>query len=221
MDTLAGGTLQPACFFLPPAVPGHPTGACPYGNPASGGNLAKAKALIKQSRDAGRPVTVWSDTRSPTQQWMTYYTSFLNQIGLRASLKVIADADYLTTIGSSKSVDPQTGFADWNQHFPNPLDFYRRVDGRAIEPTDNENFGQINDPKINAAIAKLGPVPTTQLTGNAVKQWQSTDEYLARKAYLGVFGYPTSPFLMSERMNYTAAVKQPIYGWDFASFQLK
>jgi len=26
---------------------------------------------------------------------------------------------------------------------------------------------------------------------------------------------------MSDRMNYAAAIKQSIYGWDFTSFQLK
>jgi peptide/nickel transport system substrate-binding protein len=168
----------------------------------------------------GTPVTVWSQTRAPRQQWMTYYTSFLNQIGLKASIKVIADANYFTTIGSSKSLDPQTGFADWNQDFPNPIDFYLLVDGKAIQATDNQNFGQTNDPKVNAAIAKLGTTPTTQL-GSVVKQWQAIDEYVAKKAYLGVFGYQTFPFFMSDRMNFAAAVKQPIYGWDFTSFQLK
>jgi peptide/nickel transport system substrate-binding protein len=218
MNKLASGSLVPACFFLPPGVPGHPTSSCPYG---TGGNLAKAKQLIQQSGMAGTKVTVWSETRSPRQQWMTYYTSFLNQIGLKASIKVIADANYFTTIGSSKSVDPQTGFADWNQDFPNPIDFYLLVDGNAIQATDNENFGQTNDPKVNAAIKKLGAVPTTQITGNVVKQWQSIDEYVAKKAYLGVFGYQTFPFFMSDRMNFSAAIKQPIYGWDFTSFQLK
>jgi peptide/nickel transport system substrate-binding protein len=220
MNKLSAGTLAPACFFLPPGVPGHPTGPCPYGNPATGGNIAKAKALIKQSGMEGTPVTVWSQTRAPRQQWMTYYTSFLNQIGLKASIKVIADANYFTTIGSSKSLDPQTGFADWNQDFPNPIDFYLLVDGKAIQATDNQNFGQTNDPKVNAAIAKLGTTPTTQL-GSVVKQWQAIDEYVAKKAYLGVFGYQTFPFFMSDRMNFAAAVKQPIYGWDFTSFQLK
>jgi peptide/nickel transport system substrate-binding protein len=222
MNKLSSGTLQPACFYLPPAVPGHVSGAsCPYGNPASGGNIAKAKQLIQQSGMAGTKVTVWSQTRAPRQQWMTYYTSFLNQIGLKASLKVIGDANYFTTIGSSKSLDPQTGFADWNQDFPNPIDFYLNVDGHAIQATDNQNFGQTNDPKVNAAIKKLGTTPTTQITPGVVKQWQSIDEYVAKKAYLGVFGYQTFPFFMSDRMNFTAAVKQPIYGWDFTSFQLK
>ncbi len=94
---------------------------------------------------AGTPVTVWSETRSPRQQWMTYYTQFLNQIGFKATQKVIADATYFTTIGNLK-LNPQTGFADWNQDFPNPIDFYLLLQGTAILPTNNQNFGQVNDP---------------------------------------------------------------------------
>jgi peptide/nickel transport system substrate-binding protein len=220
MSRIGSGTLAPACFFLPPAVPGHPTGTCPYGTPGVG-NLAKAKALVKQSGMAGQAVTVWSETRAPRQQWMTYYTQFLNSIGFKATQKVIADATYFTTIGESKTLHPQTGFDDWNQDFPNPVDFYGvLLDGNAILPTDNENIGQTNDPYINAQVAKLGVTPTTQL-GSVVKQWQALDEYVAKKAYVAVFGYQKFPFFTSDRMNYPALIFQPIYGWDLSSFQLK
>jgi peptide/nickel transport system substrate-binding protein len=218
MNRLSSGSLAAACFFLPPSVPGHPTSSCPYGTPGTG-NLAKAKALVKQSGMAGQPVTVWSETRSPRQQWMAYYTSYLNSIGFKATQKVLADATYFTTIGERK-LHPQTGFADWNQDFANPVDFYLLVDGHAILPTSNENFGEINDPKINAAIATLGQVPSTQLSSVAAK-WQAIDEYVAKKAYLGVFGYQTFPKFMSERMNYGAAIFHPVYGWDLSSFQMK
>jgi peptide/nickel transport system substrate-binding protein len=220
MSRIGSGTLQPACFFLPPAVPGHPTGKCPYGTPGTG-NLAKAKALVKQSGMAGTAVTVWSQERAPRTQWMTYYTQFLNSIGFKATQKGIADATYFTTIGESKTLHPQTGFADWNQDFPNPVDFYGvLLDGNAILPTDNENFGQTNDPYINAQVAKLGATPTTQL-GSVVKQWQALDEYVAKKAYVAVFGYQKFPFFASDRINYSDLIFQPIYGWDLTSFDIK
>ena len=149
LNRLGSGTLIPACYFIPPGMVGHPTAPCPYGDPASGGNLAKAKALVKQSGMAGTPVTVWSETRSPRQQWAAYYTEFLNKIGFKATQKVIADATYFTTIGNLK-LNPQTGFADWNQDFPNPIDFYLLLQSTAIQPTNNQNFGQVKDPQVDS-----------------------------------------------------------------------
>jgi peptide/nickel transport system substrate-binding protein len=219
---LGAGTLEPACYFLPPDVPGHPSSStkCPYGTPGTG-NLAKAKALLKQSGMAGTPVTVWSETRSPRQQWMVYYTQYLNQLGFKATLKVIADGTYFTTIGESKSLSPQTGFADWNQDFPNPVDFYGPLlTGQSILPTDNENYSLVNDPYVNKTVAKLGATPTTQLSSVAAA-WQKLDEYVAKKAYVGVFGYQTFPEFASDKIDYGALVFNPIYGWDLSSFALK
>jgi peptide/nickel transport system substrate-binding protein len=219
MNRLGSGTLLPACFFLPPGLIGHPAGPCPYGDPASNGNLAKAKALVQQSGMAGTPVTVWSETRTPRQQWMTYYTSFLNQIGFKATQKVIADANYFPTIGNLK-LNPQTGFADWNQDFPNPIDFYLLLQGSAILPTNNQNFGQVNDPHINSVSNKLGEVPTAKLPSIAT-QWQALDTYVAQNADLGVFGYQTFPAFVSNRIDLASAVFHPLYGWDFTSFKTK
>jgi peptide/nickel transport system substrate-binding protein len=219
MSRLGSGALLPACFFLPPQMVGHPTGQCPYGNPASGGNLAKAKELVKQSGMAGTPVTVWSETRSPRQQWMTYYTQFLNQIGFKATQKVIADATYFSTIGNLK-LNPQTGFADWNQDFPNPIDFYLLLQGSAIQQTNNQNFGQVNDPHINSVSAKLGQTPGSQLNSIA-GQWQALDSYVAQKAYVGVFGYLTFPAFTSNRIDLSKAIFHGLYGWDWSSLKLK
>jgi peptide/nickel transport system substrate-binding protein len=220
MSRLGGGTLTPACFFLPPAVPGHPTSAtCPYGTPGLG-NLTKAKQLVQQSGTKGQSVTVWSQERQPRQQWMTYYTQFLNQIGYHATQKLISDPTYFTTIGELK-LHPQTGFLDWNQDFPNPVDFYGvLLDGQAILPTNNENVGEVNDPHINSQVAALGKIPTTELQKNS-KEWQALDEYVAKKAYVGVFGYQRFPEFVSNRINFNALVFHSVYGWDLTSFQLK
>jgi peptide/nickel transport system substrate-binding protein len=220
MSRLGSGTLTPACFFLPPAVPGHPTSSsCPYGTPGLG-NLAKAKQLVQQSGMAGQPVTVWSQERAPRQQWMTYYTQFLNQIGFKATQKLISDPTYFTTIGELK-LHPQTGFLDWNQDFPNPVDFYGvLLDGHAILPTNNENVGEVNDPHINSQVAALGKIPTVQLQHNS-SQWQALDEYVAKKAYVAVFGYQRFPEFVSNRINFSSLVFHSVYGWDLTSFQLK
>jgi hypothetical protein len=62
-------------------------------------------------------------------------------------------------------------------------------------------------------------VPTSQLSSIG-SQWQTLDEYTAKKAYAGVFGYQTFPAFTSNRIaqNY---IFTPQYGWDWTSFQLK
>ena len=91
-------------------------------------------------------MTVWAENRQPRLEWAENYAATLNAIGFKATLKTIADADYFSTIETLKN-HPQTGFADWQQDFPNPTDFYQNlVDGRAIVPVGNSNYEEVNDP---------------------------------------------------------------------------
>jgi peptide/nickel transport system substrate-binding protein len=149
---------------------------------------------------------------------MTYYTQFLDQIGFRATLKVIADAVYFEAI-SELRLHPQTGFADWNQDFPNPIDFYQSMTSAAIHPIGNLNVGEVTDPLIDAQVGALGQVPTGRL-GSVAGQWQVLDEYAAKRAYLAVFGYQTFPAFTSSRVS-QSYVFHPVYGWDWSSFRLK
>jgi peptide/nickel transport system substrate-binding protein len=221
LSRLDGGNLIPGCYFLPIGMLGHPTKPCPYGDPAvspTAATITKAKALIAQAGDTGAAVTVWSETRSPRQQFCTYYASVLTALGFNVTLKVLADHSYFPTIGTL-NIHPQTGFADWNQDFPNPADFYLLLDKNSIQPTNNQNYGEVNDPKIQNALTKLEPIPGTQLTKYA-KDWQALDYYVAQKAYDLVYGYQTWPRFASTRINYKALVVSTLYGWDWTSIQL-
>ncbi len=221
LSRLDGGNLIPGCYFLPPAMIGHPTKPCPYGDPAAtptAATLAKAKTMIAQAGDTGAAVTVWSETRSPRQQFCTYYASVLTALGFNVTLKVLADHSYFPTIGTL-SLNAQTGFADWNQDFPNPGDFYLLLDKNSIQATNNQNFSQVNDPKIQNAITKLNAIPASQLKQHAA-QWQALDYYVAQQAYDLVYGYQTWPKFASTRINYKALVVSTLYGWDWTSIQL-
>ncbi len=219
LSRIGSGTLAPGCFFLPPGIPGHGVGSCPYGKPGPG-NISKAKKLVKQSGQANVPITVYGEERSPRLQWETAYVQELKQIGFtNVKLKEVADSNYFTVIGESKKVDPQTGFADWNEDFPNPVDFYGvLLNGASITPTDNENFGQTNDPYVNKQIQKLGITPTTQIS-KSVAGWQSLEKYVAKKAYAAVFGYQSFPFFTSK--NITVKYTNDIYGWDLLGISVK
>ncbi len=219
LQRLDSGMLDPACFFLPVGMPGHPSGPCPYGEPSVGPNLAKAKELVQKSGMAGTPVTVWGGSRAPHKEFVDYYTGVLNEIGLKATEKIVADAQYYPTVGNLAN-KAQTGWLSFSQDFPNPIDFYQLLDAKSILPTENHNLSQVNDPHIQSELAALAPVPSSQLT-SVVGRWQALDEYTAKKAYMAPFGYDEVPKFVSNRIDFGALIFHPVYGTDWSSLQLK
>jgi peptide/nickel transport system substrate-binding protein len=219
LQRLDSGMLAPACFFIPAGVPGHPSGACPYGDPNGPPDLSRARELVRQSGLAGSPVTVWGGARPPHKEFVDYYASALNAIGLKASVKIVADAQYPATVGSLR-VNPQTGWLSFSQDFPNPADFYQLLDAHSILPQENHNLSQVDDPHIQSELGALGAVPSSQL-GSVVGRWEALDEYTARRAYMAVFGYDEVPKFTSARVDFGAIVFHPVYGTDWSSLRLK
>jgi len=219
LQRLDSGMLEPACFFLPTGMPGHPSGPCPYGEPSAGPNLAKAKELVQKSGMAGTPVTVWGGSRAPHKEFVDYYAGVLNEIGLKATEKIVADAQYYSTVGNLAN-KAQTGWMSFSQDFPNPIDFYQLLDAKSILPTENHNLSQVDDPHIQSELASLGPVPSSQLS-SVVGRWQALDEYTAKKAYMAPFGYEEVPKFTSNRIDFGTLIFHPVYGTDWSSLQLK
>jgi peptide/nickel transport system substrate-binding protein len=219
LQRLASGFLEPACFFLPEGIAGHPDSECPYGAPDGHGDIEKAKQMVEQSGTAGQPITVWGEQRSPRTEYVEYYTDLLNKIGYKATPKIISDTTYFPTIGNAKTM-PQTGFADWIQDFPNPVDFYLLLTTSGIQPVNNQNFGNVSDPFIDQTVKKLEPTPTPELDSVA-SQWQALDEYTAKKAYVVVYGAEQVPKFFSDRIDFDSAVVHPTYLNDWSTWQLK
>jgi peptide/nickel transport system substrate-binding protein len=219
LQRLASGFLKPECFFIPEGLAGHPDSACPYGDAEGHGDIEKAKAMVQQSGTAGQSITVWGEQRAPRTQYVEYYADLLNKIGYKATPKLISDTTYFPTIGNAKTM-PQTGFADWIQDFPNPVDFYLLLTTSSIQPVNNENFGNVSDPKIDSTVKKLEPTPTPELDSVA-SQWQALDEYVAQKAYVTVYGSEQVPKFFSDRINFDSAVVHPTYLNDWSTWQLK
>jgi peptide/nickel transport system substrate-binding protein len=215
---LASGFLVPTCWFLPAGIVGHPgnDSSCPFGDRP---DIAAARRLVQESGTAGTAITVWGQQRSPRREYVDYYTDLLNKLGYKAQERIIADEVYFPTIGNAKT-DPQTGFADWIQDFPNPSDFYLLMDGRAIQPTNNQNFSKVDDPHIQAQLKRLNPVPATRLDSVA-DEWSALDRYVASRAYVAVYGSESMPRFFSDRIDFDAAIFHPTYLNDWTSLQLK
>lgn len=215
LSRIASGFLETDCFFIPRGIVGHPTSECPYGDTP---DLEGAQRMLREAGLEGAPVTVWGQERSPRKEYIDYYTDLLNRIGFRATERIIADTVYFPTIGNART-DPQTGFADWLQDFPNPSDFYLLMDGRSIQPTNNQNFSKVNDPFIQRELRKLNAVPATELDSVA-DEWAALDEYVARRAYVAVYGAEAVPKFFSDKLNFDA-VFHPLYFNDWSTVALR
>ena len=131
---LNGGSLtaQATCQVLPPTMSGyHPY--CPYTiQPGPGGawtapDFARAEQLVRASGTLGDRVTVLYGHQDgfPTPATARYVVSVLNQLGYRASLRVVGSA-YYSVLGDSRD-RVQAGFFSWSQDYPAPSDFIEQL----------------------------------------------------------------------------------------------
>jgi len=216
---LASGYLTPGCYMLPPGIVGHPSAPCPYGAAESNGDVKKAKELVQRSGTAGEEVTVWGLGASPYREYVDAYAQTLKAIGYRATEKIVSPSTYFPTITSLKT-KAQTGFAEWTQDFPNPVDFYQLIDGKSIHPEGNLDLSLVKDPLIEAEVEKLGGAPASQLPSEA-SSWEALDRHTAKEAYVAVIGYQDAPELTSSRVSFGSLLFSPVYGPDWATLEVK
>jgi peptide/nickel transport system substrate-binding protein len=219
---LFAGELAPGCSFLPPGMPGYTEeidlSACPWGDPNEAPDLEKAKRLIREAGAEGAEITVWGNSDEPTPKVTQAYADQLNQIGFDAEPKIVNGAVYFQTIGNQKS-EAQTGFTNWFADFPHPLNFFFLVDADSIQPTNNQNFSNTDDPRINEELAALrAEADLPAVTG----RWEELNDHAVESAYLAPYGHTKLTAFVSDRMNFDeCVVVHPLYNVDFSRLCLK
>ncbi|HNH87061.1 MAG TPA: hypothetical protein PLE93_08160, partial [Solirubrobacterales bacterium] len=114
----------------------------------------------------------------------------------------------------------QTGFANWFQDFPHPLNFSFLVDGDSIQDTNNQNFGNVDDPSLNKTINEL--TLETDLPSVA-DRWEAWDQELVSppNSYVAPYGHRKLATFVSDRIDFDAIVFHPLYNNDYSTFKLK
>jgi peptide/nickel transport system substrate-binding protein len=215
---LFGGRLTGSCNLIPAGIPGHAERDCPFGDPNGPGDVERAKQLVEEAGATGEQVTVYANNDTNRPQIGEYYTALLNDIGLDAELKVVDGAVYFNTIGNQKT-KAQTGLLNWYADFPHPATFMQQVDGTTIQPTNNPNPGNVDDPEINKEIAAL--LTETDLDAVA-DRWAALDERVIDKSYIAPYGSEELTTFLSDRMDFeNCSIVHPLYGNDYSSFCLK
>jgi peptide/nickel transport system substrate-binding protein len=214
---LFGGQLEPGCNFLPPGMQGYEKiEDCPFGDPNAAPDLEKAKQMIKDAGVEGDKVTVWGNTEDQTKKVTEYLESVMKEIGFDAKSQIVDGEVYFQTIGAQKT-KAQAGFANWFQDYPHPANFMFLVDPRTIQPTNNQNFGNVDDPEIQKELERLEKLDLSE----AAEGYAALDRKLVENADVIPYGHRKLPVFTSERIAFDEKLFHPVLQTDFATFALK
>ena len=202
------GTQQ----ILPPGMPGYKKFELfPH-------DVAKAKELVAESGVKDKEITVWTDSESPNNDAGTYYAGVLNEIGLKAELKILNPDNYFTVIGNTSTPNLDTGFADWFEDYPHPNDFMFLLNGENIQSTNNQNFSQTNIPALNEKVDQLA---TEQLGPQQESEYTELDESFMKEAAWAPYGTRTLALFVSENINLESVIWNPTFETELTSLEFK
>jgi peptide/nickel transport system substrate-binding protein len=213
LERIYTGSLKGNQQILPPGMPGYSKlDLYPH-------NLAKAKAMIKEAHPADMNITVWGDSEAENEAAVTYYQDVLTQLGFHATLKVINPDNYFTVIGNQSTPDLDTGWSDWFQDYPHPNDFFQPLlSGESILPTNNGNVAEIDIPKLNQEIARLGE---EQLGPEQEKAYEALDREYMEEAPWAPYGTRTLSTFVSSGINLESVIFSATFGQYLTSFEFK
>lgn len=215
---LFDGLLEPGCNLLPPGVPGHePIARCPFGDPDGAAQLDRARALVRRAGAAGEEVVVYGSDEPRIRATAEYLVAVLGEIGLDARPRLLEAANYPP---ARRSLRAQAGVAAHFPDFPHPASHMSRVSGAAIRPDANPNLGAVQDPKIDAALARAGRNPDLD---EVAADYAAIDRRVIDRAHVAPLGTRKLTALFSERMDTgeDCDVVHPLYGTDLASLCLE
>jgi peptide/nickel transport system substrate-binding protein len=180
-------------------------------------DLAKAKALVKSSGLSGTSVTVWGDNTPPSGPATEYLASVLSSLGFKTHVKLLAHGVYFTTIGNQAS-KAQTGWADWYQDYPNPIDWFDVLfNGDRITETHNNNYGNADFPDVNAQINHL----KTQTGTNAAGWAKVGRDLVVKHAALVPYLNRVSTDFFSSKVDTGCYINHVLYQFDFSTICMK
>jgi peptide/nickel transport system substrate-binding protein len=216
-----GGLLETGCNFLPPGMQGYEKiDPCPWGDPTQAPtpeNIQKAKDLIKEAGAEGAKVTVFGNDEDPSRPVTEYVAEQFSSLGLDAEPKIVEGSVYFQTIGN-QDTKAQAGFANWFQDFPHPANFMFLVNGASIQDTNNQNFGNVDDPEINKLIDASDANPDLAAVA---PDYAQADRDVVERAYIIPYGHRQLTKLVSDKVDFDSFVAHPVYNGDFSLLAFK
>ncbi len=213
LERIYSGALAASHQILPEEMPGHEAfDLYPH-------NMAKARELIAQANPTDRNITVWVDSESPNDKAGAYYQGVLSELGFNAKLKTINAGVYFQLISNTSTPDLDTGWTNWFADYPHPNDWFQlQLSGKSIAPIGNTNLAQIDDPKLNAKIARLA---AEQFGPKQEAEYAKLDREFMEQAPWAPYGTNTVSTFVSSQIDLDKVIFNPTFGQDLTSFQFK
>ena len=165
-----GGLGKPTQNFLPPDYPQYKK------IDTYTFDLAKAKALVQESGQAGATVDVYGPNEDPSKSATEYLANQLGKIGFKPKLHLLSHQVYFQTIGN-QATKAQAMFTDWYQDYPHPLDWFDvLLNGNRITQTHNNNPGNVDVKSVNGEIEALKA--EEEITPEVNDRWAKVDRDL-------------------------------------------
>jgi peptide/nickel transport system substrate-binding protein len=206
----AGGLAGPGYDFLSAKKPG--------GDPALAAAYMR-RAGYPTGRYTGEEEFLVVAGNSPSEKSVAQVVQAqLEKLGFRIRMRFVpSDALFTSwcTVPSRKVLTCGSGLA-WLKDFPDPQPMLQPVfDGKAIAPSNNNNYSQLDNPAINAAMAKA-----VYLRGAARSQaWAQIDRMIVAQAAVVPLQWEVSTLIRSKDV---IGVPNVYFGsWDLSYTSLK
>lgn len=213
LERIYAGSLAAAHQILPEGMPGHePFDLYPH-------DMAKAKQMIAEANPSDRKITVWTNNEDVNKDAGVYLNGVLEDLGFDTTLKVVNAAVYFPTVSNEKTSDLDTGTFNWFQDYPHPNNFFQLpLSGESIAPVFNTNLARMDDPELNAKIAKLGE---EELGPEQEAEYAALDKAYMELAPWAPYGTNTVPTFVNSEIDLDEVIFNSTFGHDLTSFQLK
>ena len=200
---------RPSCQVIPPNFAGYRR-YCPYTIKPSpdgtytGPDLAKAKALVAASGTKGQIVTVWIGAK-PAVPLAAYIVSVLKTLGYKARLdqRFVGGNLYPYFLAMSDSRRKiQVAGNSWIADFASPSNFFTSLltcSSFLPGTTDNDNWAEFCNPKIDAEIARARSLQTSDPKA-AAELWSKVDRDVVDQAPWLVHDNPQASDFVSRRV---------------------
>lgn len=155
MVQLVNGRGKTTGQILPTLMPGYDA-SIPVGTQ----DVAKAKALLKQSGYSGEVVTLITTADEPGPKLGQAVQQQLSAVGMNVNIKALPGAEYINTITTPGATS--IGISAWFQDYPDPSDFIDVLFEAAYIQPGGFNLANYKNPAVDQQLQALRGQPLKQ-----------------------------------------------------------